>query len=171
MPNPDSSPSQSAGPLAMIMASLLLAGCGDPPAQQFYIEPAAPDNPMAQTDAAAADLVSRESLPEATAIQAVDGSGTSGALRTTHRGEELVLAIRAEGVPEGEHFASHVHRGVCAEGGPVAALLSPIVREPDGTGTSTTTLAAETIPITEPLFVQIHGPSGAPIACGDMVEP
>ena len=28
-----------------------------------------------------------------------------------------------------------------------------------------------TLPVTEPLFVQIHGPGGAPVACGDIVGP
>jgi len=75
-----------------------------------------------------------------------------------------------EGLPDAPEFAAHVHRGVCAEGGPVAAALNPVVPAMPGTGSSTTTLEAAEVPANEPHFVQIHGPSGAPIACGDIVE-
>jgi hypothetical protein len=75
-----------------------------------------------------------------------------------------------EGLPDASEFAAHVHRGVCAEGGPVAAALNPVVPAMPGTGSSTTTLETAEVPANEPLFVQIHGPSGAPIACGDIVE-
>ncbi len=172
MPYPAFLPQALNGPLALRMTTLLLVGCGDqqPATQEFYVEPSVPDNPTAQTDAAAAGVADRESLPPATPIVSIDASGASGELRIDSSVGKVLLVIEVEGLPVAEEFPAHVHRGVCAEGGPVAAALNSLVTGGAGTGGSTTTLPAESLPITEPLFVQIHGPSGAPIACGDIAE-
>ena len=161
------------GALAFSVIFLLVTGCGEgqPVTQQFYVEPAPPDNPTARTDAAAAEVTDRESLPSGSPILPVDDSGTTGELSVTYTAGQTVLVIRAEGLPSALEFASHVHRGVCEEGGPVAAALNSVVGQADGTGTSTTILGADALPVTEPLFVQIHGPGGAPVACGDIVGP
>ncbi len=158
------------GSLAVVGIALLMGACGDQSAtQDFYVEPSTPENPVAQTEAAAAEVADREALPPTSPIQAVEGSGTTGDFTVTYSATEVELQVRVDGLPEVGEFATHVHRGVCAEGGPVAALLSPVVGTPGGGGTSTTTLPPDALPVTEPLFVQIHGSSGAPIACGDLV--
>lgn len=159
------------GALAFGVISLLVTGCGEgqPATQQFYVEPAPPDNPTARTDAAAAEVTDRESLPPSSPILPVDGSGTTGELTATYAAGQTVLVIQAEDLPEALKFVSHVHRGVCEEGGPVAAALNSVVGLVDGTGTGTTIIGADVLPVTEPLFVQIHGPGGAPIACGNIV--
>ena len=161
------------GALAFSVIFVLVTGCGEgqPATQEFYVEPAPPDNPTARTDAAAAAVTDRESLPSASSILPVDGSGTTGELTVTYTAGQTVLVIRTQGLPLSLEFASHVHRGVCEEGGPVAAALNSVVGQADGTGTSTTILGADALPVTEPLFVQIHGPGGAPVACGDIVGP
>jgi len=150
---------------------LLVTGCGEgqPATQRFYVEPAPPDNPTARTDAAAAEVTDRESLPPSSPILPVGGSGTMGELTATYASGQTVLVIRVEDLPEVLEFISHVHRGVCEEGGPVAAALNSVVGLADGTGTGTTIIGTDALPVTEPLFVQIHGSSGAPIACGNIV--
>ena len=158
--------------LILVGGSLaLLAACGDQPeTQQFYVEPEPQDNPTAQTQAAAEAVADREALPETSPVLSVGGSGASGNLTTTTSADRLQLTIRVEGLPDAPEFPAHVHRGVCAEGGPVAVALSAVVPGMPGSGTSTTALEAGELPADEPFFVQVHGPSGAPIACGDIVE-
>ena len=175
----EASPSASTVPpgtrhrrLILVGGSLaLLAACGDQPAtQQFYVEPAPQDNPTAQTQAAAEAVADREALPETSPVLPVGGSGTSGNLTTTATSGRLQLTIRVEGLPDAPEFPAHVHRGVCAEGGPVAVALNAIIPDMPGSGTSNTALEGAELPADEPFFVQVHGPSGTPIACGDIVE-
>jgi len=149
----------------------VLLSCGDqPPTQDFYVEPSIPENPIEQTQAAAADVADREELPAMSPILSVEGSGTTGELSIAQTGARVDLYLRAQGLPSAGEFSAHVHRGVCAEGGPVAIALRTVVSSGDGSGTSVTELTADALPVTEPLFIQIHGPGGAPIACGDIVE-
>lgn len=148
-----------------------LSSCGDERAtQDFYVEPSIPENPIVQTQAAAAEVADREALPPTSSIVPVRGSGISGEITITPVGDELRLEIRVEGLSQRLGHPAHVHRGVCAEGGPVVAPLSPVADEDGGSGVSYTVLSVVSLPVTEPLFVQIHGATGAPVACGDLVE-
>ena len=157
--------------LAVMGMMIVLSACGDEPAtQDFYVEPSIPENPIAQTQAAAAEVANREVLPASSPILPLESSGTTGELTITRSNGQVELHIRLQGLAGSLEFAAHVHRGVCAEGGPVAVALNSVVDGGDEGGTSTTELATDALPITEPLFVQIHGSSGAPIACGDIVE-
>ncbi len=149
-----------------------LAGCGDePPTQEFYVEPSMPENPIARTQAAAAEVADRDALPPASLILPLGTPEVSGEVTVTPTGDELEVEIEVAGLAEVVEYAAHVHRGVCAEGGPVAAALSPVAGGADGRGVSRTTVPAASLPATEPLFVQIHGGTGVPIACGDLMEP
>lgn len=151
---------------------LVLTACGErgTDTQEFAVPPEMPDNPTVLTAAEADRVADREALPEASRLLAVDESGVTGRLTIAADPESLVLAVEVEGLPGEGEYAAHVHRGVCAEGGPVAAALSPVVGLGDGSGTSTTTMAADALPTNEPLFVQVHGANGGPIACGDIME-
>lgn len=149
-----------------------LSSCGDePPTQEFYVEPSIPENPIAQTQAAAEEVADREALPPTSPVLPVGTPEVSGEVSVTPAGEELEIEIRVAGLAEVVEYAAHVHRGVCAEGGPVAAALSPVEAQADGSGVSHTAVPAASLPVTEPLFVQIHGATGAPVACGDLMEP
>ena len=148
-----------------------LAGCGDQPAtQDFYVEPSIPENPIAQTQAAAAEVADRESLPPTSPILPLGTPELSGQVTVIPVGDDLEIEIRLAGLTAEADLAAHVHRGVCAEGGPVAAALRPVEHGMDGVGISITTVPAASLPATEPLFVQVHGNTGAPLACGDLVE-
>jgi hypothetical protein len=151
---------------------LILSACGDRGAdtQEFAVPPEMPDDPTVLTAAEAERVADREELPEASQLLAVDESGVTGRLTVTADPDSVVLLVEVEGLPGEGEYAAHVHRGVCAEGGPVAAPLSPVVGLDGGSGASSTTMAAGTLPANEPLFVQVHGANGAPVACGDIVE-
>lgn len=157
-------------PAAAILAASL-TGCGDQPAtQDFYVEPSIPENPIAQTQAAAAEVADREALPPASPILPLGTPELSGQVTVTPVGEDLEIEIRLAGLTAEADLAAHVHRGVCMEGGPVTAALSPVEHGMDGVGISRTTVPAASLPPTEPLFVQIHGGTGAPVACGDLMD-
>lgn len=156
---------------AVAMLAVSLAGCGDGPAtQDFYVEPSIPENPIARTQAAAAEVANREALPPSSPILPLGIPELSGQVTVTRVGDTLDIEIRLSGLTAETDLAAHVHRGVCAEGGPVAAALSPVEHGMDGVGISRTAVPATSLPATEPLFVQIHGGTGAPVACGDLVE-
>lgn len=149
---------------------ILVASCGEEATQDFYVEPEIPEDPVALTNRAAESVADREELPDASVISPLAGSGVQGSFTITPSAAGLEIRIEVEGLPEAAEFAAHVHRGVCAEGGPVAALLTSVIGGEDGSGSSVSTVPADQLPPTDPLFVQIHGVSGAPIACGDIVE-
>ena len=149
----------------------VLVGCGDaPPEHDFYVEPEPPDNPTALTDAAAEEVADRSVLPPLSPLQPVDASGVSGEVTVTTGPDGLAFTVEATGLPAAAEYAVHVHRGVCAEGGPVAAPLTAVTAAADGSGSSTTRLPEAEVATNEPVFVQLHGPSGTPLACGDLVE-
>ncbi len=157
-------------PAAAILA-VGLAACGDQPAtQDFYVEPSIPENPIAETQAAAAEVADREALPPTSPILPLGTPELSGQVTVTPVGDDLEIEIRLAGLTTEADLAAHVHRGVCTEGGPVAAALSPVEHGMDGVGISRTAVPASSLPVTEPLFVQIHGGTGTPVACGDLVE-
>jgi hypothetical protein len=157
--------------LLVCCLGVALAGCGDaPPEQDFYVEPELPDNPTALTDAAAEEVAGRSALPPESPLLPVDGSGVTGDVTVTTGPDGVAFTLAVAGLPEAVEYAVHVHRGVCAEGGPVAAVLTAVTGTSDGTGSSTTRLPASEVPANEPVFVQLHGPSGTPLACGDLVE-
>lgn len=151
---------------------LVLTACGEGggDTQEFAVPPEMPDDPTLLTTAEAERVADREALPNASQLLALDESGVTGQVTITPEPDSLVLRVEAQGLPGVGEYAAHVHRGVCAEGGPVVAALGPVVGLADGSGTSSTTVAADALPTNEPLFVQIHGTSGGPITCGDVVE-
>jgi hypothetical protein len=158
-------------PSIVLGLGAVLASCGDaPPEQDFYVEPEPADNPTALTDAAAEEVADRSVLPPLSALVAVDNSGVNGEVAVTTGPDGLAFTVQVAGLPEAAEYAVHVHRGVCAEGGPVAAPLTAVTGAADGSGSSTTRLSASEVPTNEPVFVQLHGPSGTPLACGDLVE-
>jgi Cu/Zn superoxide dismutase len=150
---------------------IALAGCGDqPPEQDFYVEPELPDNPTELTDAAAAQVADRAALPPESELLPVDGSGVTGDVTVTTGPDGVAFTLAVAGLPGAGEYGVHVHRGVCVEGGPVAAALTAVTGAADGTGSSTTRLPASDVPANEPVFVQLHAPTGTPLACGDLVE-
>jgi hypothetical protein len=150
---------------------MVFASCGDsPPEQDFYVEPELPDNPTELTEAAAVEVADRTALPPESQLLPVDASGVTGDVTATTGPDGIAFTLAVTGLPGAADYAVHVHRGVCAEGGPVAAALTAVTGATDGSGSSTTRLPASEVPTNEPVFVQLHGPNGTPLACGDLVE-
>lgn len=89
-------------------------------------------------------------------------------------GHRVVVELR--GLETGASYPVHVHRGSCAEGGPVLMPLEAVDAGPDGTGSSTTTITAAQMAEKAkemegehpPVYVQAHLPDGTPAACGDV---
>ena len=64
-------------------------------------------------------------------------------------------------------FPAHVHMGDCMSPGEVMAPLTSL-EVSGGSGSSTTMLAASQVPEGQAAVIQVHDPSGAPVACGDL---
>lgn len=142
-------------------AFFLVAGCEGP--EQEAPE-AVPAEPAQQETAAPVEEVPHT----ATQLEEVNGSGVSGEAMAMDSNETVVVALELEGLPAEREYAAHIHEGTCAEGGPVAVALNPVLGLDDGTGSSTTMLEGDEIPTDGDHFIQVHGEGGAPIACGDM---
>lgn len=94
------------------------------------------------------------------------------------------VVVELHGLASGQSYPVHVHRGSCAEGGPVLLPLESVAAGSEGAGSSTTTLTASDLAAamekaesegedTEghehpSLFLQAHRPGGTPAACGDV---
>jgi hypothetical protein len=145
------------------LSALLLPGCGgDAPADDPAPEPEAP----APVEAAPSPM---DTMIHVTiALESLNESGVTGEAMAMHADDAVVVILELEGLPGEGEYAAHIHRGACADVGPVVAPLDPVVGLADGTGTSTTTLEADEIDPDVRHSIQIHGEGGTPIACGDM---
>jgi hypothetical protein len=146
-------------PLGALLLALTLPlyGCpGDRPAA---------DEPWDEEPLAAEDLIMD---PETIRLDEVNQSGITGEATATHTRDEVAVVLALTGLTPGQSYDAHVHRGRCAEGGPVAVPLEAVMAEQDGAGTSTTVVQAAELPPEVPVFIQVHGTGGAPVACGDV---
>lgn len=148
-------------PVALLLAAAgLVAACEAP-------EPELPpdfDIEAVEEEVPPAPEVTHATIP----LEEVNGSGVSGEAMAMHTEESVTVVIEVEGLPEEREYAAHVHEGSCAEGGPVAEPLNPVLGLADGTGSSTTILEPDALSPDEPHFIQVHGEGGTPIACGDV---
>ncbi len=155
-----------AGSRPWFLALLLpLAACGgDAPAPEEGVlprteapvmEPAAPTPPAEMMHA---------TIPLAPA----NASGVSGEAMAMHADDAVVVILELEGLTDEGQYGAHIHIGTCADGGPVAVTLNPVLGLADGTGTSTTTLEADELDPDDPHFIMVHGEGGTPLVCGDM---
>lgn len=157
-------------------ALALLAGCGgggDAPGSE-----AAPDTgmpgAMMPTDTAMMDSMnppmgqdSGSAMGMHVGLNAVGGSGASGMAMTTPENDRVAIEVSVSGAPASESLAAHLHRGRCGNDQGVAAPLDPVNTAEGGGGTATTRIDAAMLRTGEH-FVQVHGPGGAPILCGDL---
>ena len=102
------------------------------------------------------------STPVVTQLAAVENSGVTGEATARHSSTDVTVALTVANPPAGE-LPAHIHTGTCATGGPVAVPLTNVTN-----GQSSTTVTVASLPANAPSFVQVHDPSGKPIACGDM---
>lgn len=137
-----------------------VAACADEP----DVDPpeSAPTDEMAPQDSAA------DMTHESIDLEAMNESGVTGEAMGMHSDDAVVMMLEIEGLPGEGEYAAHIHSGNCADGGPVATPLDPVVGLADGTGSSTTVLELTEVNQDEPHFVMVHGEGGTPVACGDM---
>jgi hypothetical protein len=103
-------------------------------------------------------------------LNEMNASGVTGTASAVHTDESVEVTVDVTGVAEGEELPSHIHQGTCETGGSVAAPLSNVAVS-EGSGTGVTSLDVGQIPADQPLFVQVHGPDGQPVACADIPAP
>jgi len=111
-----------------------------------------------------------EAPPPATVpLDPVGDSEVFGEATMSRSDAEILVVLEVRGLPDEGEYPAHVHEGTCAEGGPVAQPLNPVLSvNDDGTGRSTTGLDPDALDDDGPFFFQVHGRDGAPIACGDI---
>jgi hypothetical protein len=142
-----------------LLAPLVACGGDESPA------PAAETVPPPATEAAPPPT---EMMHATVVLDEVNSSGVSGEAMAMHSDDAVVVILDLDGLTDEGEYAAHIHIGSCAEGGPVAVSLNPVLGLADGTGTSTTTLEAHELTEGDPHFIMVHGEGGTPIVCGDM---
>ncbi|HEX5830606.1 MAG TPA: hypothetical protein VFY16_06480 [Gemmatimonadaceae bacterium] len=126
-----------------------LAACGG------YDEPNAPEAPTSRT----------------VAMRAVGGNGVVGAATIiAANASTSTVTVSLEGMPPNTQHAGHVHRGSCAEQGPIDQGLNPITADAAGRGSATTTGVRNEL-LQAGYYFQYHvqlEPPGDAISCGDI---
>lgn len=97
----------------------------------------------------------------------VNRSGITGSVQVDGEGDPTVT-LELVGLEPGAVYATHVHTGRCAAGGPVAIALGEVTAGDDGRGRMTTEVSTAEITTGDPVFVQAHGPGGEAVACADL---
>jgi hypothetical protein len=138
-----------------------LAACGGDELPAPATETAPP--PAAETPPPPAEMMHATIV-----LDEVNSSGVTGEAMAMHSDDAVVVILDLDGLTDEGEYAAHIHIGSCAEGGPVAVSLNPVLGLADGTGTSTTTLEAHELTEGDPHFIMVHGEGGTPIVCGDM---
>lgn len=143
---------------AALLALTVVLGCA----------PDAEDDDVVLTDSAAVvgDTVQTElpTEPTVTGLDDVNDSGISGEATATHSQQEVTVSILLkEGARPDVSYAAHIHTGTCEQGGPVAVDIGPVQNLQ-----SSKTVQLSELPADQPAFIQVHGPDGQPVACGDM---
>lgn len=143
--------------LAAALLSLGACDAGDAPSD---------DDPAAN---ALQDTSELEQLaPEPGDLIPINQSNVRGRATLTPDDAGARVEVRGEGLEPGESYTAHVHEGRCAEGGPIRLPLGRMTASAEGTGSLRMRVDADRLPADADLFVQIHAPDDAPVACADI---
>lgn len=148
----------------------------------------------------------REEKPETEGEKPKEGQERERMQREGMKGHEMMgemshahrVVLALDGLREGRTYPAHIHRGTCAEGGPVLIPLESVQADASGAGSSTTSISARQIREAmqemmgeregmmregmegrammgerghmkhPPVFIMAHLPDGTPAACGDV---
>ena len=149
--------------LIWLVPALGLLACSKGKADQAAMQPAAAVDtpPPAPTPA-----------PVTATLVAKNNSKITGSVVLTRSDDSTAIAVTLNGGRSGTTYPSHIHFGHCDQPGGVVVPLTSVKVGADGSGTSTTTVATSTLDAARQqhgsLLEQSHGPSGTPIACGDI---
>lgn len=105
-----------------------------------------------------------------TTLEARDGSGVSGEVRTRRLDGTVKIEVTLEHTDPSARYVGHVHRGRCGDGGPSVASLGLFDHTPGGATRIETSIDASKLEPEAGYFVQIHGSEHAVIACGPLSE-
>ena len=126
----------------------------------------ADDDGVLADSVAAGDTLAAEmpTEPIVTGLDDVNDSGIEGEATATHARDEVTVSILLkDGAKADVDYPAHIHTGNCKDGGPVAVELGTVRNRQ-----SVKTVSMSSLPANQPAFVQVHGPDGKPVACGNM---
>ena len=141
-----------------LISALALCGCdtGDSP------ERAAP-----AVEADTGSTAVRRDSSAGAPLSPLNRSAVEGTAGVVREGGEAVVRVAVRGLEPGTRYATHVHEGRCATGGPIRLPLGRITADEEGAGALRMRVSADRLPETA-LFVQLHAPDGEPVACADV---
>ncbi|HEX6548518.1 MAG TPA: CHRD domain-containing protein [Candidatus Dormibacteraeota bacterium] len=151
-----------------VAAALLVAvatACGGPASSGGSPPPSSTPPPGAASPGSAL------SFP----MQGVGDPRVSGTVEVVPGAGGFVLTIRLHGLAPGSNHIAHIHRGSCAQNGPIDIALSPVIGDASGGATSVTSIAKPYSMPSEGWYANVHmGPdlttpaNAASLACGDL---
>ncbi len=148
---------------ATLAALLVLGGC-DAGEEAERTAPASGADRGADT--AAAVEPDREGAP----LSAINRSTVQGTAAVVRESGEAEVRLDVQGLEPGLRYSAHVHEGRCATGGPIRLPLGRVTADEDGAGALRMRVAGDRLPGSG-LFVQVHAPTGEPVACADVDGP
>jgi hypothetical protein len=140
----------------VLVASLAMGGCGEAGVEARV-------GPGGRPDVATPAAVDSE----ATTLAPLNRSDVNGTAVVHREGGEAAVRLDVEGLEPGARYAAHVHEGRCATGGPIRLPLGRITADEDGAGAIRMRVDTSRLPRSD-LFIQLHAPGGAPVACADV---
>lgn len=155
---------------ATLAAALVLGGCdAGGEAERAGSEAAAES---AESAVGEVGETPRDSAPgpQSATLSSVNRSDVRGTAGVDRDGDDAVVRLDVEGLEPGQRYSAHVHEGRCATGGPIRLPLGRITADEGGSGGVRMRVAGNRLPDAG-LFVQIHAPSGEPVACADVNGP
>lgn len=146
------------------LAALLPLGACSPAEEGTEMEGT---DPMEEEAPAAEAPMDPMMEPMTMMLEPRNESGVTGEVTARHHADSVTLDASIDGAAQEGDYPAHIHAGDCTAPGEVLAPLNSLATS-GGTGSSTTTLAASQVPEGQPAVVQVHDPSGQPVACADL---
>lgn len=157
-------PTRSLRGSLLLVPLLLVAACGAPEEDDAMGGMEETETPAETTPA---DEAMEPPAEVSVTLEALNESGVTGSAVAMHEGDSVVVEVQVQGASADGELPAHIHEGDCATGGSVLVPLSSVAVT-GGTGSSTTTLGADQVPEGQAAYIQVHGPEGQPIACGNL---
>jgi hypothetical protein len=140
-----------------------LVACGGGGNQGAMQNSKAASQPAAQPAAAAT------SAGQQVQLSALNNSGVNGTVTLTPEGDSLVVAVNANGLPDGAGaYPSHMHQGTCATPGAVAQPLNDVQADSTGVGHATTTVPMSVLAQGQNHLVMVHRKDGSMASCANI---
>lgn len=154
----------------LTLAAIPLVGvvaCGERAAEEEAAEGGMAEGEMAGERAAG------QAAEKTVDLTPKNDSGITGTavIEETAGGDSLRVSLTLNGLAEGNQYPAHIHTGTCQQTGGVAVGLTGVTGQAGGSGTSTSTVAADALSADQSYYVQAHLPNGTPASCGNLPAP